>query len=274
MGRDRLSPAVGSSWTSSPTPQYHNHNYFGQPESVYNPSGPTTALMTPSPSISESSETSSSELNTDKPPVVTSNQIYSFEPQKQMNYYQSGFSLSSNLQDLDPATAQAKSRRCKSPTPNPEIIRSTPKAVKKKHLCLYSGCGKVYSKISHLKAHLRWHNGIRPYHCPYENCTKSFIRSDELSRHIWTHTGEKRYVCDQCEKAFARSDHFSKHSKVHSKEGSGIMVAKRGRKSLQTRAKEENSLPGIAQDSNKVDETKPPFLLYKPYDNNLGFPLN
>uniref|UniRef100_G1TF05 Sp6 transcription factor n=1 Tax=Oryctolagus cuniculus TaxID=9986 RepID=G1TF05_RABIT len=40
-----------------------------------------------------------------------------------------------------------------------------PDGGKKKHLhnCHIPGCGKAYAKTSHLKAHLRWHSGDRPF---------------------------------------------------------------------------------------------------------------
>ena len=88
-------------------------------------------------------------------------------------------------------------------------------AKKKQHLCHVPGCGKVYGKTSHLKAHLRWHAGERPFSCQWLFCGKSFTRSDELQRHLRTHTGEKRFACPVCNKRFMRSDHLSKHSKTH-----------------------------------------------------------
>ena len=103
---------------------------------------------------------------------------------------------------------------------NARSINSDGTPKKKKHICHYPGCGKVYGKTSHLRAHLRWHTGERPFMCMWPFCGKRFTRSDELQRHHRTHTGEKRFKCEICGKRFMRSDHLNKHTKTHQRQAS------------------------------------------------------
>ncbi|CAK6966999.1 transcription factor Sp3-like isoform X2 [Scomber scombrus] len=127
--------------------------------------------------------------------------------------------------DMETPSGEGKRLRrvaCTCPNCKESGGRGSGMGKKKQHICHIAGCGKVYGKTSHLRAHLRWHSGERPFVCNWMFCGKRFTRSDELQRHRRTHTGEKKFVCTECSKRFMRSDHLAKHIKTHQNKKGGV----------------------------------------------------
>ncbi|XP_029981970.1 transcription factor Sp3-like [Sphaeramia orbicularis] len=131
-------------------------------------------------------------------------------------------------EDMETPSGEGKRLRrvaCTCPNCKESGGRGSGMGKKKQHICHIAGCGKVYGKTSHLRAHLRWHSGERPFVCNWMFCGKRFTRSDELQRHRRTHTGEKKFVCTECSKRFMRSDHLAKHIKTHQNKKGGVTSA-------------------------------------------------
>ncbi|XP_058831196.1 zinc finger protein 708-like [Topomyia yanbarensis] len=95
-----------------------------------------------------------------------------------------------------------------------ELMRITSTRARK-YLCPWGGCGRAYTKSSHVTVHLRSHTGEMPFACTWEGCQGRFSRAETLTRHFRKHSGERKFLCPECPASFGRSDHLRGHIKRH-----------------------------------------------------------
>ncbi|XP_053302016.1 gastrula zinc finger protein XlCGF57.1 isoform X1 [Pleuronectes platessa] len=79
-----------------------------------------------------------------------------------------------------------------------------------------SECGKRFSRMYYLKAHMTAHTGEEPFSC--SECDKRFTLKEHLKSHLKIHTGEKPFSCSVCGKRFRIKGDMLTHVSVHTGE--------------------------------------------------------
>ncbi|XP_016842062.1 zinc finger protein 236 isoform X1 [Nasonia vitripennis] len=75
-------------------------------------------------------------------------------------------------------------------------------------------CAAAFTKLSHLKQHVRMHTGERPFVCPI--CDRSFTTNGALKAHRRTHDMLKPYQCTICSMNFSTLSSMKRHHVTHS----------------------------------------------------------
>ncbi|XP_068236538.1 zinc finger protein 665-like [Palaemon carinicauda] len=77
--------------------------------------------------------------------------------------------------------------------------------------CKAKGCDKVFSSLSLMRCHYRYHLNQK-FTC--DKCGQSFSTESYLQKHILSHSGVRPYTCVDCGKTFLSASHRNQHRRM------------------------------------------------------------
>ncbi|XP_069461578.1 zinc finger protein 513 isoform X2 [Ambystoma mexicanum] len=77
-------------------------------------------------------------------------------------------------------------------------------------------CSFATHYSSHLKRHMKIHNGEKPFKCM--QCSYASAQLVNLKRHARTHTGEKPFCCERCSFSCSSLGNLKRHMRIHTRE--------------------------------------------------------
>ncbi|XP_051993775.1 E3 ubiquitin-protein ligase ZFP91-like isoform X1 [Xyrauchen texanus] len=85
--------------------------------------------------------------------------------------------------------------------------------------CEMEGCGTVLAHPRYLQHHIKYqHLMKKKYVCPYPSCGRLFRLQKQLLRHAKHHTDQRDYICEFCARAFKSSHNLAVHRMIHTGE--------------------------------------------------------
>ncbi|XP_064096702.1 zinc finger protein 607-like [Macrobrachium nipponense] len=77
--------------------------------------------------------------------------------------------------------------------------------------CKAKGCKKVFSSVSLMRCHYRYHLNQK-FTC--DKCGQSFSTESYMQKHILSHSGIRPYTCVDCGKTFLSASHRNQHRRI------------------------------------------------------------
>lgn len=85
--------------------------------------------------------------------------------------------------------------------------------------CEIEGCGTVLAHPRYLQHHIKYQHLLKKkFVCDYPSCGRLFRLQKQLMRHAKHHTDQRDYICEFCARAFKSSHNLAVHRLIHTGE--------------------------------------------------------